>query len=161
MDYSLGQLVFQDEPAGSLLKIIVTVLPLGLLATGIFMLSNGEKEGGVILAIEALFVGLLLWSIFPRNYQVYEDHLRIVLGGPFSVKVGFTEITSVEAASRTAVTIHFATAMARTYVIINKKSGLSIAITPKSVYSFVENANRALHRWQETAVSPGLAHPFK
>jgi hypothetical protein len=160
MDYSRSHLVFQNEPAGSLLKLLVTIIPLGLLVAGIFMLSNGEKEGGVILAIEALAVGLLLWSIFPRNYQVYEDHLRIVLGGPFSVKIGFTEITSVEAESRTAVTIHFATAMARTCVVINKKSGLSITITPKSVALFVENANRARHRWQETTGISGLARPF-
>jgi hypothetical protein len=161
MDYSRSQLVYQDEPTGLALKIMVTILPLGLLVTGIFMLSSGEKEGSVILAVEALAVGLLLWSIFPRGYRVYEDHLRIVLGGPFSVKIGFTEIASVETTSRTAVTIHFATAMARTYVIINKKSGLNIAITPKSNELFVENANRSLHRWQETIGSPGLTRPFK
>jgi hypothetical protein len=161
MDYSRDQLIFQDEPAGSFLKIGLSVMVFGLLAAGLLLWSVTRNEGGVVLSVEALAIGLLFWCLFPRRYQVHENHIRIVLGGPFSVKTGFAGITGIEVTSRTALTINFATALAKTYVIIKKKYGMSIAITPKSAESFVEYADRAWRRWQENNRSPGLARPFK
>jgi hypothetical protein len=161
MRYSRSILIVQDEPAGSLLKLILTIVPLGLLATSIYLWSSGEDDGGAALLIEAMAIGLTFWIILPRGYQVYEDHLRIVLGGPFSVKIGFEDIATIEVTSRTALTVNFTTTMAKTYVIITKKHGLSVAITPKSAYAFVENANLALRRWQDTTGRTGPAPPLK
>ncbi|MFC1934403.1 PH domain-containing protein [Chloroflexota bacterium] len=92
----------------------------------------------------------MFWLVFPREYQVYEDHLRMVLGGPFSVKVGFQNIKAVRITSRTGLTINFVTRITRGYVEIAQKKGWSIAITPADNNSFVENANRALEQWLKT-----------
>jgi len=125
-------------------------LPLGLMIGGALLYSSGEKAGFLTLVAEAFIIGLVLAVIFPRRYQVYEDHVRIVLGGPFSVRIGFDQIETIETTGRTHFTINFATTMAKTYVRIERKSGLSIAITPKSNELFVENANRALQEWART-----------
>jgi hypothetical protein len=85
--------------------------------------------------------------VFPRRYQVYEDHLRIVLGGPFAIRIGFGQIKAIEVTSRMALTANFVTRVTKTYVRIVKKSGLDIAITPKSNDLFVDNAIRASSRW--------------
>ena len=123
------------------------IVPVGMLIAGAYLWSTGEPAGGLVLLGEALIIGLILWLVFPRKYQVYEDHLRIVLGGPFSIKVGFDRVVAVEVTSRTAMTVNFVTRFARTYVRIARKGGLSIAITPKSYERFVENANKAIKEW--------------
>ena len=99
---------------------------------------------------EAFFVSVMFWAVFPRRYQVYEDHLRVVLGGPFLVKIRFDQITKIEVTSRMALTVNFATRITKTYVRIVKKNGLSIAITPKSNELFVDNASQALVEWART-----------
>ena len=99
---------------------------------------------------------MIFWLVFPREYQVYEDHLRIVLGGPFSVKVGFQNIEAIRIKSRTGLTVNFVTRIAKSYVEIAKKKGWSIAITPSTNDSLVENANRALEQWLKTKHATGV-----
>ena len=156
MRYSRGLLLYQDVPAyGLFLKIIGTLVPVALLFTSYYLFSSGEREGGIALLIEAFIVGLILFSVSPRSYQVYEDHIRIVLGGPFSVKIGFDKIKSIEATRRLVFSVNFATRMTGNYVAITPKRGLTIAITPRDNDAFVENANRALGEWLKTGSLPG------
>jgi hypothetical protein len=150
MSRTKSLLLYQDEPTGSLLKLIMVIVPAVLLLVSIYLLSSGESSGGLALLLEAFLIGLIFWIVFPRKYQVYEDHLRIVLGEPFAVKIGFDKIMAVEVTSRTAFTVNFTTTITKTYVRIVKKQWLSIAITPTSNDLFVDNANRALSQWAKT-----------
>jgi hypothetical protein len=155
MGYSESLLVYEDEPApGYLLTLIFLLLPAMLLAAVIYLWSSGESTGGPVLVAEALFIGLIFWIIFPRSYRVYDDHIRIVLGGPFSIKVGFDRIRKVEVTSKTSLTVNFVTALARTHVKINKKTGLAIAITPRNQDMFTDHANRALDQWARSKRMP-------
>ncbi len=148
---SKSLLLYEDKPEyGTVLKLIIFIVPVMLLGASLYLGSSGENEGALVLLFEALFVSSIFLFIFPRRYQVHEDHLSIVLGGPLTVRIGFAQIKTIEVTNKTALTVNFATRMTMKYVRIVKKTGLGIAITPKSNESFVENANRALHRWQET-----------
>ena len=148
MSYSKSLLLYQDKPEyGLLLKLIVVIVPVGLLTTSIYLWFSGENTGGFVMLAEAFFIGLLFWVIFPRRYQVYEDHLRIILGGPLTVKIGFDRINAIKVTSRIGFTINFVTRITKTYVRIVKRNRLDIAITPESSDSFVENANQALGQW--------------
>lgn len=152
MKYSRGLLLYQDVPAyGLSLKLIVVMVPVSLIALSYYLFSTGEREGGLTLLVEAFIVSLILMTVSPRSYQVYEDHLRIVLGGPFSVKIGFDNIKSIEATRRLVFSVNFATRMTGNYVAITPKRGLTIAITPRDNEAFVENANRALGEWIKTS----------
>ena len=152
MDYSKSFLLYQDEPAyGLLLKLIIVIVPVALLAASIYVLSLGDSSGGLALLVEAFIVGFIFWVVFPRRYQVYEDHVRVVLGGPFSVKVGFAKIEAIGVTSRLTFSVNFVTKLTKSYVEIAKKRGLSIAITPRDNDLFVENANRALSLWIKTS----------
>ena len=150
MDYSTSILLHQDKPEYGLVLKLVFILPAALLVVGLYLYLTGETSGSLALISEALIMGLIFWLVFPREYQVYDDHLRIVLGGPFSVKIGFQNLKSVTITSRTALTINFATRITRSYVEIAKKKGAGIAITPADNGLFVENANRALRQWLKT-----------
>ena len=151
MSNSKSLLLYQDEPAVALLKLIMVGVPALLLVTSLYLWSSGERDGGLALLFEALFIGLIFWSVFPRRYQVYEDHLRIVLGGPFAVKIRFEQITDIEVTRRTGLTVNFCTSFKMTYVLIVMKHGFSIAITPTSNDLFADNANRAISEWARTS----------
>jgi hypothetical protein len=74
-----------------------------------------------------------------------------VLGGPFSVKIGFQNIKAIGITSRVSFSINFVTRITRSYVEIVIKKGMSIAITPTDDKSFVEKANQALSQWVKTS----------
>ena len=105
------------------------------------------------MLVVAFVIGLTFWIVSPRKYQVYEDHLQILLGGPFVVKIGFNQISTIEVTDNTTLefsAIKLISKVTNTYVRIGMKKRLSITITPKSDALFVENANRSLRQWQET-----------
>jgi len=151
MDYSQSVLLYQDKPKYGLILKLVMIIPVVLLASGIYLWSTGDAIDSLVLVIEAFIIGLIFWFVFPREYQVYENHLRIVLGGPFSVKVGFQNIEAIRITSRLSFTINFVTRITRSYVEIAIKKGMSIAITPTDDKSFVEKANQAMSQWAKTS----------
>lgn len=151
MDYSQSLLLYQDKPKYGLLLKLILIIPVILVGSSIHLWSTGDTFVGLTLLIEASIIGLIFWFLLPREYQVYENHLRIVLGGPFSVKIGFQNIEAIRITSRLALTVNFATAITRTHVEIVIKKGMSIAITPADHESFVEKANQALSQWVSTS----------
>ena len=151
MDYSKSVLIYQDNPAyGLTLKFVLGIVPVASLAESIYLLLSGESTDAILLLVEALVVSLIFWSVLPRSYQVYEDHLRIVLGGPFCIKVGFSQIESIRITSKITLSLNFVTKFVKNCVEINKKRGLSIAITPREKDMFIENANSAMSQWLNT-----------
>jgi hypothetical protein len=157
MNYSQSVLLYQDKPKYGLVLKIVLIIPVILLALSLYLWSTGDAPVSLVLLTEAVIIGLILWFVLPREYQVYENHLRIVLGGPFSVKVGFQSIEAIRITSRVSFSINFVTRITRSYVEIAIKKGMSIAITPTDDKSFVEKANQALSQWAKTSawVEPG------
>jgi hypothetical protein len=150
MNNSKSLLLYQDEPEyGLFLKLIVIIIPGVSLVGSIVLLSSGDNTGAIVLLIEAFLVGLIFWSVFPRSYQIYEDHLRIVLGGPFSFKIKFDQIKEFEVTNKLTFSTNFVTKFTKHYVVITRNRGLSVAITPKDNNMFVENANGALNQWEK------------
>ena len=157
LNYSKNILLYQDRPKYRLLLKLILIIPAAFLAASIYLWSSGDTSDSLALLIEAFIIGLIFWVVFPREYQVYEDHLRIVLGGTFSVKVRFQNIKTIRITSRLFFSVNFVTRITKSYVEIVKRKGLSIAITPTANDSFVENANRALGQWLKTKRETGVA----
>jgi len=157
VNYSQSVLLYQDKPKYGLPLKLILIIPVILLASSIYLWSTGDAIGSLALLAEAFIIGLILWFVLPREYQVYENHLRIVLGGPFSVKVGFQNIKTIRITSRLSFTVNFTTTITKSYVEIAINKGMSIAITPTDKGSFVEKANLALSQWVKTSawVEPG------
>jgi hypothetical protein len=154
--YSKSILLYQDKPKYGLLLKLILIIPVAFLIGSLYLYLSGDLSGSLALLPGALLSGLIFWFVFPREYQVYDDHLRIVLGGPFSVTVGFQNIKAFRITSRTGLTINFVTRITKSYVEIVQKKGWSIAITPTDNNSFVENANRTLEQWVITQREMGM-----
>ena len=148
MDQPNPLLLYQDEPTyGLLLKLIFVLAPASLLVASLVFWSSGETSGGLALLVEAFVVGLILWVVCPRKYQVYRDRLQLVLGGPLSLKIRFDNIKTIEVTARLSFSMNFATRLTGNHVLIVKKRGMSVAITPTASDVFVQQANRALGEW--------------
>ena len=150
MDYSKSILLYQDKPKYGLLLKLILIIPAAFLGASIYLWSSGDSSNSLALLLEAFVIGLIFWFVFPREYRVYEDHLRILLGGPFSVKIGFQNIKTIRVTSRLSFGVNFITGITKSHVEIVRKKGWSIAITPALDDLFVENAIRALTEWLET-----------
>jgi hypothetical protein len=142
-------LLYQDEPPARLLRLLFLIVPAILLFTGIRIWST-EYPAGVFLMVEGLLVGLLLQAVLPRRYQIYEDRLRIALGGPFGVTLRFARIKEIQVTARTSFTVNFVTTFASKYTLISMKSGLGFAITPRAGEDFVKRAREAMADWKRT-----------
>jgi hypothetical protein len=146
--YYNNLLLSQHEPAhSSALKLLFVFIPALLLAAGIYLGSTGETEGAQALAAEALLIALILWAVLPRSYQVFEDHLRVVLGGPLSMNIPFAQIDRIEITDKNSLSINFVSIVGRSYVKIARKRGWAIAITPEHSEVFVAAATSALNQW--------------
>lgn len=142
-------MLYEDRPAyGLLLKAIIIGVPASLLIGALIVLLSEDTTAAYGLLLEALVIGLVFWLIFPRSYRIYPDHIRIVLGGPLSVRVRFENIKVVKVSSGPSFGINFATTITRKRVDIVQKRGRRIAITPRAPEQFVANAERALQHWQ-------------
>ena len=151
MRYSKGLVLYQDEPGlGLFPRLIILMVPTILLISSYYLFSRGETHGGQALLLEAFIIAGILLAVFPRAYRVYEDHLRIVLGGPFSIKIGLDKIKSVEITDKQRFSVNFASRVTGKYAAIIMKKGMTIAITPKDNEQFVEYANRAISEWAKT-----------
>ena len=116
MDYSTSVLLYQDKPKYGLILKIILIIPVTFLVGSLYLYLSGDISSGLILLPEGFIICLIFWAVFPREYRVYEDHLRVVLGGPFSVKIGFQNIKAIRIASRTGLTVNFVTRIAKSYV---------------------------------------------
>ena len=156
LNYSTSILLYQDKPKYGLLLKLVLIIPIAFLVGSLYLWLSDDISGSLALLPSAFTSGLIFWLVFPREYRVYEDHLRIVLGDPFSVKVDFQNIKEIRITNQTGLTVNFVTRITKSYVEIVKKRGWSIAITPTVNESFVENANRALEQWLKTQREMGV-----
>ena len=155
MQYSKSILLYQDKPTYGLLLKLILIIPIAFLVGSLYLYLSDDVSGSLALLPGALFSGLIFWFVFSREYQVYDDHLRIALGRPFSIKVRFQNLKTIRIASQTGLTVNFVIRITKSYVEIVKKRGRNIAITPTSSDAFVENANRALEQWVRTQRETG------
>lgn len=154
MHYSKSVLLYRDKPRYGLVLKLILLIPAVPLAGGLYLWLSGDNTDGLALLIESFIIGLIFWLVFPREYQIFEDHIRIVLGGSLSVKIGFQNVKVIRTTGRTGLTVNFVTRITRRYVEIVIKRGLGIVITPTDNENFIENANRALEQWKKQNSKP-------
>ena len=68
MSSSKSFLLYEDEPAYDLfLKLIIVIVPAGLLTASFYLWSSGEPSGGLALLAETLLISLIFWIVFVDN----------------------------------------------------------------------------------------------
>jgi len=92
--------------------------------------------------LEAVLFRLLL----PRRFQVFDDRLRIVMGGPWAINIPFSKITVARAASGSKALFYGGLRLAtstRHVVEIVRQRGMNLVISPAHDEMFLEQLNKA------------------
>ena len=121
--------------------IIAFTLILGLI---IMMFST---EGAIVMFAITLIDGLLFWIIIPRNFQIYQDKMRIQLGGPFGMNIPLSKINKARPGSSGDLWVYwgirFGTSSSNVVEILRNK-GMNIIITPEDAEEFIDQLNQAV-----------------
>ena len=144
----MKNLIYEDTARYDFwLKILLGGI-LGLtLVLGIASLLWQDVEAALVMFGVTLFVALLFKAILPQRFQIFEDGVRIVLGGPFAINIPLSNIRYVKSASGRKAFVYwgqrFATS-SRGVVEIIRKKGLNLVISPSHDDLFLEQANHTL-----------------
>jgi len=142
----MNSLLYEDTPKYDFwLKLILGGVLALTFVLGVILIFD---DIGVALAMfgVTLFDALLFKAILPRRFQIFEDRLRILLGGPFAINVPFSNIADAKLASGSKAFaywgIRFATSTHHVVEIVRKK-GLNLVISPSHDDMFLEQLNQA------------------
>jgi hypothetical protein len=140
-------LSYEDIPKyDSWLKtFIIGLTALTLIPGLIFLFFNTELA--ITMFALTVFDGLLFYFIIPRRFQIYEDRLRIQLGGPLAFNLSLENINKARQGSRDDIFIYwgikFGTSTSNVVEIVRKR-GMNIIITPANYDEFLNQLNRAI-----------------
>jgi len=138
--YVPGLIYDEAAPYDSWMKYIIVGLPLLLVVAAVFLIPV-DIMGTYFMLGDAALIGLIFHFVMPRRYQIFEDKIRIVLGGPFRVSIPFTNVRNVQAAGSYKSMVYsgmrFATT-SRSVVEIIRKKGMNIVISPADRDRFME-----------------------
>lgn len=140
-------LIYEDTPRYDFwLKFILAGVLAVLFIVAVILLFK-DVIGALVMFGATIFDALLLKSILPRRFQIFQDKLKIVMGGPFAMNISFSNIKEVRraAGSKTFAYggIRFATST-RYVVEIVRKKGMSVIFSPNSGEVFLEQLNQAI-----------------
>ncbi|MFC1909390.1 PH domain-containing protein [Chloroflexota bacterium] len=139
-------LLYQDKPKYDLwIKLILGSIIAFTFILGIVFISE-DTEAAIVMFGITIFDSLLFKAILPSRFQIFDDKLRILLGGPLSINIAFSNITEVKPVSGNKVFVYwgiqFATSTSHVVEIIRKK-GLNLIISPSNPEMFLEQCKRA------------------
>ncbi|MFC1995368.1 hypothetical protein ACFLVM_00610, partial [Chloroflexota bacterium] len=126
-------LLYEDIPHYDFwMKLILGGIPTLTFILGIIFILEDTEVAMVMFGI-TLLDGLLFKAILPRRYQIFEDRLRILLGGPFAINIPFSNIAEAKSASGSKAMIYSGLRLATSthhVVEIVRKKGLNLVISP-------------------------------
>jgi hypothetical protein len=139
-------LVYEDTPKYDVwLKLILGGVLALTFILGIILIYQ-DTEAAIVMFGITIFDALLFKAILPRRYQIFEDRLRILMGGPFAINIPFSNIKEAKPASGGKAFAYWGLRLATStnYVVeIVRKKGLNLVISPSNEM-FLEQLNQAL-----------------
>ena len=140
-------MIYEDTPKYDLwLKLILAGVLALTLILGVISIYR-DTEAAIAMFGITVFDALLFKAILPRRFQIFEDRLKILLGGPFSINILLSNIAEVKPASSRKIFaywgIRFATSTSNVVEVVRKK-GLNLIISPRNDDMFLEQLNQAL-----------------
>ena len=134
--------------------LLVTLFPVGFIIGGFWHYTHPEVEDAMAGAITSwgvtIFWVILFWAISPRRYQLLDDSVKVILGGPFSFNILLKSIKKVEyptTFSSQMYSVHrYLACFNPKYYIWIKRGSISknAVIAPQDPSLFVESLLQAL-----------------
>ena len=147
--------LFEDKPVYDKLNryLIGGIIAIPLIIA--IVVLPQDIQGAAIMFGVTVFDAILIWCILPKRFLVYEDRLKIVLGGPFSITTPFRDIIQVRQATKDMAWVYWGYRLGTStkfQVEIERKNGLGVIISPYMEDDFIEQLNLA----RENYIEPGF-----
>lgn len=144
--------VFADRPVYDKLNkyLIGGILAVPLIVA--IVLLTQDILGAAIMFGVTVFDAILIWCILPKRFLIFEDRLKIVLGGPFSYTIPFHDIIQVHQATKDMAWVYWGMRLGTSLkfqVEIERQNGLSVIISPSQEDRFIEQLNRSRENYIE------------
>ena len=143
----MNSLLYEDIPKYDFwLKLILGGVLALTFVLGVILISDDIRVALVMFGV-TLFDVLLFKAILPRRYQIFEDRLRILMGGPLAVNIAFSNITDAKSVPGSKAFAYWGIRLATSthYVIeIVRKKGLNLVISPSKGDIFLDELRKAL-----------------
>ena len=144
---------YEDKPSIDLwLRAIIFGTSTGMIIVGVLWVlgvipSESRTEGliaGIVFVVMGAFDRVLFWAVMPTRYQIFEDRLRVKLGGPFAFNIPFDSIVAAEPFDRL---FHIGIGLATSFrgrVLIRRKYDMDVTISPSNREAFLEQLSIAM-----------------
>ena len=113
---------------------------------GVVLLFEDVGAAWVMFGV-TLFDVLLFKAVLPQRYQIFQDRLKIVLGGPFALNIPLSNIKDARPASGSKAFVYwghrFATSSSGVVEIVCSR-GMGVVISPANSDIFLKQLNQAL-----------------
>jgi len=142
--------IYEDMPRYDAGMKIVLAVPVAIFViTAIQVYISEGIESALFIVVPFAVVCLIFLLVMPRHYQVLDDRVRVVLGGPFSISYSFSGVKEVVQQRSLWPSINFVTALSSKRVVyISRFKGMPVAITPTDPQAFISAAGRAMASWK-------------
>lgn len=131
------------------LKLILAIPVVIILIPALYSLaSNDTRTAYEMLVIVAVII-IVMWLIIPRQYLIFDNKVKIVLGGPFSFSVHFNTIKTARIPKGTTFGVNFPSSLSSNHVVeIVRNRRLGVTITPNERDLFLKTLEKALSDWK-------------
>lgn len=97
---SRSNLIYEDVPrwntAAKIARVPWILIGVWLLVRAALWLLSGHVASGILyMFLVAAYCACLLFFIAPRKYQILDDRLKVLFGGPFSYSFPLSRIQAV------------------------------------------------------------------
>ena len=143
----MKELIYEDTSRyDSWLKVILGGILALTFVLGVVLLFEDILAASVMFGV-TLFDAFLFKAILPRRFQIFQDRVKIVLGGPLALSIPLSNIKCARSASGSKAFVYWGIRFATStqgVVEIVRKQGLSLVISPKNTSMFLEQVDQAL-----------------
>ncbi|MEW6143192.1 MAG: hypothetical protein AB1597_08615 [Chloroflexota bacterium] len=148
----MSVIIHEDRPRyDPRLKGIFGVVFAVLIYSGIEAYLNEGLEAASFVLIPVVVVGLALYLVMPRRYQVLDDCLKVVMGGGFSIGYPFSTMKGIVQRSDIWFSINFVTTFSSKHVVyLIRTKGFPVAISPSEPQALIATTERAMALWKRT-----------
>jgi len=145
----MDSVIYEESPGYDFLLKGIMALPVFFILFGIYNLYIGEVEAAISMLATTILMVAVYWAIFPRKYQIFDSKFRIVLGGPFSLNIPFSNLETARKLKGATFGLNFGTCFSSNRAVqIVRKKGWDVNITPNDSDLFIEHLNKALNDWR-------------
>ncbi|MFC1905675.1 PH domain-containing protein [Chloroflexota bacterium] len=146
----MEKLLYQDKTHKDIwLKLILAIPVIIMLILALIYMVGNDITTAYEMLISIVFIVAVLWFVIPRQYLIFDDKVKILLGGPFSFNISFNTIKTARIPKGTTFGINFPSSLSSKHAVeILRHRRMSVNITPDNRDLFLQTLEKAMDDWR-------------